>query len=145
MAANKLFERGTPLTFPMPSSVKSGAPVMPGGTLAGVANEDYNANTGLVSCDLEGVFLLPVTAVTALSPATGSAVNVGDAIYADTDGTTDSATGAYTGFTLTKNSSGKYFGTAVPGPDITSGAKQLIASGATGTIGIRLKEGPQAS
>jgi predicted RecA/RadA family phage recombinase len=146
MAKNKLFENGRQLSFAAPAGVVSGQPVMPGGTLAGVASADVGAGTatapdtvGLVAVDLEGVYLLPVTGVTVLSPASGSAVNSGDLIYADTDGMTDSVTGMYTGFTLTKNSSGKLFGTAVPGPTIAAESKQLIASGQTATIGVRLK------
>lgn len=146
MATNKLYERGVALTFPAPASINSGDPVMPGRTLAGVAQADTGANsavapgtTGLLSVDLEGVYVLNVTAVTALSPATGSAVNVGDKIYADTDGTLDATTNMYYGFTLTKNSSGYLYGTAIPGPTITAGAKQLIASAATARIGVRLK------
>lgn len=146
MAANKLFERGTPLTFLVPSTIISGQPIMPGKTLAAVANENCGAGTatapgqtGLCSCDLEGVFLLSVVAVTVLSPATGSAVKAGDKIYADTDGTLDATSNVYYGFSLTKNSSGTLFGTAVPGPTISGSSSQLIASGSTATIGVRLK------
>lgn len=141
MAKNKIIENGAqPITVPVPSSILSGDPIMPGGKLPAVANENYNAATGNASMDVEGAFLLSVTAATALSPLAGSAVKAGDNIYADTDGTLDATTNVYYGFTLTKNTGGRLFGTALPGPTVSTAS--LITSGSTATIAVRLKGSP---
>ena len=137
MAANKALERGSPLQFPMPSTVKSGDPVLVG-KLACVANEDAKDPFGNVqpnvSCDLEGAFNLPVTAASALSPVTGSAVKPGDVLYYN-GGTLDSVTNVTTGGTLSKDSTSD-FGAAV----VFGTALDPITSGQTKTIRVRLKE-----
>lgn len=141
---NKVGERGTPLQCATlhSAAVVSGQPVLIG-SLAAVANENGNPSapgaTGtydVTSFDLEGVFLLSVTAKTSLSPSVGSAVNPGDKIYAD-GGSLDSTSGITVGFTLDKNSGGTLFGTAV---SMSGAAGPLLASSATGKIAIRLKE-----
>lgn len=144
MAANKSLERGTPLQFVCPTTVRSGNAVVLRGTLATaseggraqgmamVANEDYNATSGLCSFDLNGAFLLPVLAESAESPAVNSPVAPGDRLYANINtGTYDAVTGFLTGFTIDKNQSGIYFGNAL----------DAIGSGLTATIRVRIKEG----
>lgn len=141
MASNKVLERGTPLQVAVPAaaSVKSNNPLL-FGTIACVANENdgdaTRPSTGMVSVDAEGAFDLTVTAKTSLSPSTGSAVNVGDKIYAD-GGTTDATTAITYGFTLDKNSGGTLFGTAI---SKTGASGVVLASGSTGTVTVRLKE-----
>ena len=141
MAANKVGERGTPLQIAVPAAaaVKSGDFLL-FGALACVANENdgdaTRPSTGRISVDLEGCFNLSVVAKTSLSPSTGSAVNVGDKIYAD-GGTLDATTGVTYGATLDKNSGGTLIGTAV---SMTGATGALITSGNTATIAVRLKE-----
>lgn len=144
MAANKALERGTPLQFACPTTVLSGDPVVLRGTLgtaseggraqgmAMVANENFNATSGLCSFDLNGAFLLPAVAESAESPVVNSAIAPGDRLYANINtGTYDAVTGFFTGFTIDKNQSGIYYGNAL----------DAVGAGLTATIRIRLKEG----
>lgn len=137
MANNKALERGSPLQFPMPSTVKSGDPILVG-KLACVANEDAkdlfgNAQPN-VSCDLEGAFNLSVVAGSQLSPLVGAAVKPGDVLYYS-GGTLDATTNVTTGGTISKDS-GSDFGTSV----VFGTALDAITSGQTKTIRVRLKE-----
>jgi predicted RecA/RadA family phage recombinase len=133
MAVNDANIRAEYLQFAMPNNaaIVSGAPVLVG-TLACVCEESYTpptgTPTGMVSVGLIGAFFLTVTAATALSPLTGSAVKPGDRIYYD-GGTTDSTTNVTYSGTLDKNSSATLFGTAL----------DALTSGTTGTIRVRLK------
>jgi hypothetical protein len=143
MAQNKVIETNSPLQVAVPSSLAypvllSNTPLLLG-TVACVGNtNDGDAARpadGRISVDTSGAFNLTVTAATALSPLTGSAINPGDKIYAD-GGTTDSTTGIKSGFTLDKNSStGVFFGTAV---SVTGQTGPLLTSGSTGVIAVRL-------
>jgi predicted RecA/RadA family phage recombinase len=126
VATNKALERAQAISYPAPATVVSGDPVLVG-KLAGVAKTSYRSDTTEASIDHEGAYFLSVTAVTTISPAAGSAIKPGDAIYAD-GGTTDATTNFTTGFTLDKNSSGVFFGNAL----------DAVTSGATATIRVRL-------
>ena len=154
MAANQLLEQGgaQPLQVAVTPSltITSGQPLLVG-QLAAVAMTSNPPllqpgtlaplqlpSTGNISVLLAGVFLLTVTAKTSLSPSTGSNVNPGDKLYADGGTTTTDGSNITYNFTLDKNSGGVLFGSAVS----TGGAAgPLLASGATGAIAVRLKEG----
>lgn len=126
---NQADPRAEFLQATMPSTVVSGDPLLLG-TMAIVAQEDYSS-ARQTSFARIGAFFLTVTAKSALSPSTNSAVKPGDAIYADTDGTLDSTTNVTRGFTLDKNSSGTLFGFAL----------DALSTGTTGTIRVALKVG----
>lgn len=126
---NQANARAEFLQFTVPSTVVSNDPLLVG-TLAVVAQESYSA-AHQCSVSRIGAFFVTVTAKSALSPSTNSAVKPGDKIYADTDGTLDSTTNVTRGFTLDKNSSGTHFGYAL----------DALATGTTGTIRVALKVG----
>lgn len=135
MATNTEYSLADSLQFAVPSSVVSGQPLLIG-KLAGVATENYNPPTGTptgqVNVQLKGAFFLTVSAVTVISPPTGSAVKPGDILYAD-GGTLDATTNVTTGFTIDKNASGTtIFGSAL----------DAITSGSSAVIRVRLKNGP---
>jgi predicted RecA/RadA family phage recombinase len=133
MAANKAIERAVAISFPVPSTVLTGDPLLVG-IMPGVAETSYGAQanpTGNVTVDMEGAFFLSVTAATVLSPQTGSAVKPGQALYAD-GGTLDSTTNVRTGFTIDKASGGVFFGYAL----------DAIPSGDTAIIRVRIGSTP---
>jgi hypothetical protein len=155
MAVNQVNERGARLTMPVPLAAnagvgpKSGDPLMFGSPsspfgggvssrmLAGVAQTSYTPPLGMgipnpdgISVHFEGVFLLPLGAVSSQSPGTNLAIGIGDPVYADLNGTYDAATGCYYGFTLTADSAnGHYFGNSL----------DAVAAGLTATVRVRLK------
>ena len=141
---NKVNERGTRLTLPVPAAANSGVgpnagdPLLFGNNsspnfgLAGVVINNYTPPTGVptgnVGVDFEGVFALSVVAKSSIG-GSSLAINPGDRIYAD-GGTRDVTTGCVYGCTLNANSStGAYFGNAI----------DALAAGSTGTIRVRLK------
>jgi hypothetical protein len=164
MAANQVLEQGgaQPLQVAVTPSLtlQAGTPVMVG-QLAGVMMTSNPPmlqpgtlaplmlpSTGFVTILLAGVFMLTVTAKSALSPSTGSAVNPGDLLYVDGGTTTTDGSNLTYNFTLDKNSSatmgnavgaptGVKFGSAV---SVGGAAGPLLASNATGIIAVRLKE-----
>lgn len=144
MAQNKVLEQNQPLQLAVPAAaaVTSNQPLL-FGVIPCVANESYSDATrptrGFISVDAAGAFNLAVTAVSTLSPAVNSAVNVGDKIYAK-GGTTDAPTGITYGFTLCKDATGTLFGTAI---SVAGASGVLISSGASGTIAVRLYQGGQ--
>jgi Uncharacterized conserved protein (DUF2190) len=104
--------------------------------LACVAQTSYTSPTpsavptGNISVRFIGVVLLSVKAKVDMHGGGNVAINPGDQVYADTDGTRDATTGVYYGFSLTANDeSGIYFGNAL----------DAIASGTTATVRVRLK------
>jgi predicted RecA/RadA family phage recombinase len=128
MAKNKALERANRLTIAVPSTVKSGDPVMVG-ALNGVAETDYNALSGKASVCLEGAYFLAVVGSSQLSPIVGAAIKVGDPIYWD-GGSLDSTTNVTTGGTLNANpTDNPVFGHALDALD----------SAASGTIRVRLR------
>lgn len=143
MASNKVLENRGPLQIAVPAAaaVKSNDPIL-FGTIACVANENdgeaTRPSTGMISADCEGGFNLSVTAKSSLSPSTGSAVNVGDDLYYD-GGTVDATTKVTYGGTIDKDSTKVLFGTAI---SVKGATGQLIASGVTATIAVRLAPKP---
>lgn len=155
MAVNQVNERGMRLTMPVPAAAnagvgpKSGDPLMFGNPanpfgggvasrmLAGVAQTSYTPPLGMgipnpdgISVHFEGVYIFSVGAVSSQSPASNLAINPGDPIYADLNGTYDATTGCYYGFTLTADSAnGHYFGNSL----------DAIAAGLTASVRVRLK------
>ncbi len=106
----------------------------PEGNLAGIASNSYTPPTGIpnplgIGVQFIGVFFLSVEALDGLSPASGTAINPGDRIYAS-GGTYDATTGCTYGCTLDANSaSGTYIGNAL----------DAIPAGQTAVIRVRLK------
>ncbi len=96
--------------------------------LAAIAATSYTqpgslVPTGNVGFKFIGVFFLTVTAKSVLSPGTSTAINPGDAVYAD-GGTYDATTGMTYGFTLDVNSStGSFFGYCLDA--VTAGVTQI--------------------
>jgi predicted RecA/RadA family phage recombinase len=131
-----VLQSGTPVLVGQMAGVMmtSNPPMLQPGTLAPL----MLPSTGFVTILLAGVFMLPVTAKTGLSPSVGSAVNPGDKIYADGGTTTSDGSNLTYGFTLDKNSGGTLFGSAV---SVGGAAGPLLASSASGQIAVRLKEG----
>ena len=136
MAANKLGERFATFTLLMPvnTAIASGQPLLFGdGThvAAGVATDaqtannatgpTYDANSGYLDVDFEGVYALTVVAETLGSASAGAAINTGDAIYAS-GGTYDKTSGITYGFTLCRDTGATFFGLAM----------QPLAAGTTG-------------
>lgn len=127
MAKNKALERANRLTVAVPSTVKSGDPILVG-ALNGVAETDYSAASGKASVCLEGAYFLAVVGSSSLSPVTGVAIKVGDPIYWD-GGSTDSDN-VTTGGTLNANSTDN---------PIFGHALDALDSAASGTIRVRLR------
>jgi hypothetical protein len=150
MSTNQENNRGVHLTIAAPAAANggvgpnSGDPLMfgrgtsPGFALACVAETSYTEPSGLVptgniSVNLEGVFFLAVIPTSAKVGGSNTNIKPGDRVYADTDGTYDSVTGCYYGFSLTANSSaGIHFGNS---QDVLAGAST------PSTIRVRLKVG----
>ncbi len=149
MATNECNRRGENLTIAVPSAPHSSAgpasgdPLIIGtGTspnfgLAAVVENSYTQPSGLVATgnvplQFIGVFFLSVKGLLNNHGGGNLAINPGDRVYADNDGTRDATTGVYYGFTLDANSvAGVYFGNAL----------DAVVSGATTTIRVRLKVG----
>ena len=137
---NKSFERFAVFQVLAPAStnIASGALLLFGhGTHAtpcvaceaqNTTNPPYDSNSGYISVDPEGAFNLTVIARTQSSPSAGSAINRGDAVYAD-GGTYDITSGITTGSTLDADSNGTFVGLAL----------DPLAAGTTGTIRVLLK------
>ena len=111
MATNKVQE-GDILRLTVASTVDSGDPVIVGNALPGVALTDYDSADGKASIAMQGVFDLSVQAV---NDAGNNAVAIGDKLYFD-------------GTTISKKSSGKFFGVAL----------ETVTSGETATINVKL-------
>ncbi len=149
MATNEANRRGENLTIAVPSAPHSGAgpasgdPLIIGtGTspsfgLAAVVENSYTQPSGLVATgnvplQFIGVFFLTVKGLLDNHGGGNLAINPGDRVYADNDGTRDATTGVYYGFTLDgSKTSGIYFGNAL----------DAVSSGATTVIRVRLKVG----
>lgn len=127
---------GTPTSprfCPCPTSIVSGQPVLIG-TMPAIALDNYQANEGGTTFYFSGTYNLSVLGSTAVSPISGTAIKVGDPVYADTDGTLDATTNVYYGFTLDANSStGTLFGNIDP----SNGAS--VSSGQTEYADVKLK------
>ncbi len=120
--------------FLCPSTVKSDDAVLIGARPA-IALDDYNPNNLGTVFRFCGTYTRTVVAATALSPLTGVAIKQGQKIYADTNGTLDSATNVTTGFTLDGNTSGTLFGTLDQPTALVSGTTNV-------GVAVALKETP---
>lgn len=143
MAANDALARGEFFYISAPIAANSGVgpnsgdPLIwglansPSHGVALVAETSYTppgslTATGKIAVTRIGAHFLSVAAKTSINPGTGSAVNPGDALYAD-GGTIDTTTGILYGFTINKNSStGWFYGHAM----------DAITSGSTATIRV---------
>ncbi len=149
MATNEANRRGENLTIAAPSAPHSGVGPQSGdplviGTgdspdfgLACVVENSYTQPSGLtptgnIPVQFIGVFFLAVQGKVDVHGGGNVALNPGDQVFADTDGTRDATTGVYYGFTLDGNDeSGIYFGNVL----------DAVSSGATTTVRVRLKVG----
>lgn len=95
--------------FLCPTTVLAGDAVLIGARPA-IALDSYSAASGGTVFRFAGTYNLTVVAATVLSPLTGTAIKQGQKIYADTNGTLDSATNVYYGFTLDAATGGTLFG-----------------------------------
>lgn len=126
MAANKAIERAVSVSFPVPTTISSGDPVMVG-DIPGVA-ETTEAD-GVATISMEGAYFLSVLASDGISPISGVALKPGDPVYAD-GGSTDSTTNITSGFTLDADDSKPLFGYVLDG----------VTSGATATVRVKLHQ-----
>jgi predicted RecA/RadA family phage recombinase len=131
MATNKAYEQAWNLRIAVPSTVKSGDPLLVG-KLPGVAETDYSSTDGCATVCFHGAYTLSVLGSTAASPVSGSALKTGDPVYAE-GGTTDSTTNVTTGFTLDKATGGVLFGNV------------LGAVGSAATVSVAVKLGGKAA
>lgn len=147
MAINDANRRGENLTIAAPSAPhgglgpQSGDPLIigtgssPNFGLACVVENSYTQPSGLtptgnIPVQFIGVFFLTVKGLVNNHGGGNQAMNPGDRVYADNDGTLDATTGVYYGFTLDGNSTaGIYFGNVL----------DAVSSGATTTVRVRLK------
>lgn len=149
MATNEVYFRATQMTMAAPAAANSGVgpnsgdPLMFGtGTspsygIAVVAETSYTPPTGVASGNIavktEGAFQLAVLPQTKASGGSNKAIAIGDRIYAGNDGTYDSVTGCYYGFTLCLDSTnGIHYGNALTA---------LAGGSSKGNILVRLKNG----
>jgi len=104
-----------------PSTVKSGDLVLLG-QIPACALNDYQANQGGATFYTGGTFSGTVYASSSHSPITGTAINIGDKLYAS--GTLDSNTNVTTGLWISADSSDTPFGNVDPqlGSAMTSGS-----------------------
>jgi hypothetical protein len=125
MPANKALERGSGIPFKVPSTVKSGDPLVFGSTgtgktpsvlMVGIANADatdaFSVVLDHISIDREGAFNLAVQGEFGC-PLVLHGFKPGDPVYADIDGaggTYDATTNCWTGFKLNGNDGGVLFG-----------------------------------
>ncbi len=122
MATNECNRRGENLTIAVPSAPNSGVGPNSGDPLI----------IGTGTSPNFGVFFLSVVGQLDSHGGGNLAINPGDRVYADNNGTRDATTGVYYGFTLNgSKTSGIYFGNAL----------DAVVSGATTTIRVRLKVG----
>lgn len=129
MATNKAIERAVSFPVPVPTTCLSGDFVLVG-NMAAVLETAYNALTGMATASFEGAYFLTVSALSAESPATGSAIKPGDKLYLN-GGTLDGTTNVTTGGTIDKNNAGTFIGFAL----------DAVASSQTAVIRVRLKVG----
>lgn len=147
MATNEANRRGQNLTIAAPSAPHSGVGPQSGdpliiGTgdspwfgLACVVENSYTqpggaTPTGNIPVQFEGVFFLSVKGKVDSHGGGSVALNPGDQVFADNNGTRDATTGVYYGFDLNANDeSGIYFGNVL----------DAVSSGATTTVRVRLK------
>jgi hypothetical protein len=114
VATNRVYEEGDELLLPVVSGTVSGAPVIVGTSIPGVAQTDRDAN-GNASVDMDGVYNLSVKGINA---GGNSAIAIGDILYhtvADTPPLSIKATGVRFGYAL-----------------------QTVTSGATATIQVKV-------
>ncbi len=120
--------------FLCPSTVLAGDAVLIGARPA-IALDSYNATSGGTVFRFAGTYNLTVVAATVLSPLTGVAIKQGQKIYADTNGTLDSATNVYYGFTLDGATGGTLFGTL-------DQSTALVTATTNANTAVALKETP---
>ncbi len=116
MALNEGFRTSDELQLPVPPNTIAGAGVVVGG-IHGIAETSYSSVTGRATVKVKpsSAFRIPVAAISNLSasPQTGSAIAVGDSIYAS--GSPE---------TFSKDTGGTLFGYAL----------EVATSGTTTTI-----------
>lgn len=132
---NKVLDQGNRITLTLPAGLVAGAMVIfgrgssPNFGLVGVLIDDRDSTSGLAGVDTEGVFFFNVVGKDAVG-GSNQAFKAGDPVFADTDGTFDSTTNVYYGFTLTGRS----------GAGIRVGCVlDAISAGATTKVRVRLK------
>jgi predicted RecA/RadA family phage recombinase len=94
MATNRVYEKATQLSLPVPTGVVSGDPVLIGAALVGVALTDRDAD-GEATIQMDGAFDLEIVAAGAMA--------VGDPVFIDnaTDRElSDTDTGVHFGYLL---------------------------------------------
>ena len=100
------------------------------GVAATAQTEPGRTTDNQLTIDTEGVFFLTVVGKDAVG-GSNLAFKIGDRVYADTDGTFDSTTNCYYGFTLTgRSGAGILIGNVL----------DAISAGATTKVRVRLKE-----
>lgn len=117
--------------FPCPSGVTAGMPVLIG-TIAAVAIDNYDANLGGTTFQLDGDYALTVIAQSTQSPVSGLTLRPGDELYAR--GTYDATTGVEYSLTIDKTRGNCPFGNYVGTATITAGVTSTTAP-------VRLKQG----
>jgi hypothetical protein len=110
-----------------PSTYPGGTPILVGTEPAFTLDQPQTAISGC-TCLFNGTFATTIVAQSSESPATGSAIKPGDALYAN-GGTLDSATNVTYGFTIDKHTAGTAFGHADP-------TYAGLGSGLTDTAGL---------
>ncbi len=128
--------------FPVPTTVKSGDPIILGGGpnnelkgLAAVAVTSYDSRDGMATLCFEGSANLTVTAQTG-SPQTNVAIKPGDPVYAaifEAGAAYDATTNCWTGFVLDNNAGGIPFG--------NYWERSALSAGTSGSKLVRLKFG----
>lgn len=119
MALNEFITPAVTKRFPVPSTVKSGDPIVIGATpdnnltgLAGVAQTSYDSRDGMATICFEGSFKLTVTDQHGC-PQVAGAIHPCQPLYAaiyEAGASYDATTACWTGFVLDANSGGIPFG-----------------------------------
>lgn len=126
---NQVFT-GTPtsrrfVTMPSAANILAGQPLLIGKEPF-FSLDNYQSNVGGATGLFNGSFTTSVQGYSTLSPATGSQVNPGDALYAT--GTLDSTTNVTYGLTISKDSTGTVFGHLDPQSPVVPSATTLTSA-----------------
>ena len=134
MALNEIITPAVVKRFPVPSTVKSGDPIILGGGpnnelagLAAVAQTSYDSRDGMATLMFEGSHNLTVTAQHG-SPQVAFDILPGDPLYAaifEAGAVYDATTNCWTGFTIDANKTGIPFGNYWNTSKLASGTSAL--------------------